>query len=83
MSSVARGRSILVTQPWKVIVMTDLAQVGAPATRALQGAGYDSLESLAGANTKELLALHGFGPTCRAIIDEALAEAGLEPLEEG
>ncbi len=63
--------------------MTDLPKVGAPATRALQGAGHDSLESLAGASQKDLLALHGFGPRAVRIINEALAEAGLHPLDEG
>ena len=45
--------------------MTALPRTSGPATRALEGAGYDSLESLAGANAKELLALHGFGPEGR------------------
>jgi hypothetical protein len=61
--------------------MTDLPKVGAPATRALQGADHDSLESLAGARRNDLLALHGFGPKAARIIDEALADAGLDPLE--
>ena len=60
--------------------MTELPRVGAPATRALQNAGYDSLESLAGADTAALLALHGFGPKAVRIINEALAEAGLDSL---
>jgi hypothetical protein len=42
--------------------MTDLPSVGAPATRALNAAGYDSLESLAAADERDLLELHGFGP---------------------
>ncbi len=63
--------------------MTDLPKVGAPATRALQGAGYNSLESLAGANQKDLLVLHGFGPRAVRIINEALTQAGLAPLQKG
>jgi len=62
--------------------MTDLPKVGAPATRALQGAGHDSLESLAGASQKDLLALHGFGPRAVRIINEALADVGLDLLKE-
>ena len=63
--------------------MTDLPNVGAPATRALQGAGHDSLESLAGASEKDLLALHGFGPRAVRIINDALVDAGLDPLTKG
>ena len=63
--------------------MTDLPKVGAPATRALQGAGHDSLESLAGASQKDLLALHGFGPRAVRIINGALADVGLDLLKEG
>jgi hypothetical protein len=62
--------------------MTELPKVGAPAARALQGAGHDSLESLAGASQQDLLALHGLGPRAARIIEEALAEAGLTPLEK-
>ena len=63
--------------------MTDLPKVGAPATRALLGAGHDSLESLSGASKQDLLALHGFGPRAVLITNEALAEAGFDLLEEG
>lgn len=60
--------------------MTALPKVGAPATRALKGAGHESLESLAGARQDDLLALHGLGPRAVRIITEALATAGLPPL---
>jgi hypothetical protein len=60
--------------------MTALPKTSEPATRALQEAGYDSLESLSGADARELLKLHGFGPKAARLIDEALAEAGLEQL---
>ena len=63
--------------------MTDLPQVGAPATRALLGVGYGSLESLAGVSEEELLALHGFGPRAVRIINVALADAGLDGLAKG
>ena len=50
--------------------------IGAPATRALIGAGYTSLDQLAGASAKELAALHGFGPKALRIIRETLEEQG-------
>lgn len=61
-------------------IMTELPMVGAPATRALTAAGHRSLESLAGADQDELLALHGFGPRAVRIIQEALAAAHLPSL---
>jgi hypothetical protein len=48
--------------------------IGAPATRALVGAGYTSLGQLAGVSAKELSALHGFGPRALRIIQEALKQ---------
>ncbi len=51
--------------------------IGAPATRALTGAGYTSLESLAGASAKDLSKLHGFGPRALRILTEALEANGL------
>ncbi|WP_254920549.1 DNA-binding protein [Blastococcus mobilis] len=56
--------------------------MGAPATRALQAAGYQSLESLAGVSQDELLGLHGFGPRAARIVDEALSTAQLPPLAQ-
>jgi hypothetical protein len=50
--------------------------IGAPATRALVGAGYTSLGQLAGVSTKELTALHGFGPKALRLIQEALEQRG-------
>ncbi len=60
--------------------MTALPRIGAPATRALASIGVASLEDVAGRRQDELLALHGFGPRAVRILDEALAEAGLDPL---
>jgi hypothetical protein len=51
--------------------------IGAPATRALTGAGYTSLESLAGAAARQLGSLHGFGPKALRILTEALEAKGL------
>jgi predicted Fe-Mo cluster-binding NifX family protein len=44
--------------------------VGRPATRAFEGAGYRTLEDLAGRSEKELLALHGVGPRAIRILRE-------------
>jgi hypothetical protein len=50
--------------------------IGAPATRALAGAGYTTLDQLAGVPAKELTALHGFGPKALRLIQEALERQG-------
>jgi hypothetical protein len=50
--------------------------IGAPATRALTGAGYTSLDALAGAPVSELKKLHGMGPKALRILQEALEETG-------
>jgi hypothetical protein len=50
--------------------------IGAPATRALVGAGYTSLGQLAGVSAKELTALHGFGPKALRLVQQALEERG-------
>lgn len=60
--------------------MTELPNVGAPATRALKAAGYESMESLVGASEDELLGLHGFGPRAARITNEALTAAQLPQL---
>jgi 3-deoxy-D-arabino-heptulosonate 7-phosphate (DAHP) synthase len=54
-----------------------LPKIGAPATRALNGAGYTALRELAGVPRSELAKLHGMGPKALRILDEALAEHGL------
>lgn len=57
--------------------------IGAPATRALHGAGYTRLEQLAAVSEAELLKLHGVGPRAIRILREALAERGLAFAETG
>lgn len=52
--------------------------IGAPATRALNNAGYRSLEQLAGVAENDLLALHGVGPKAIRILREALTKQGLD-----
>lgn len=54
-----------------------LPKIGAPATRALQGAGYTSLRSLAGASRTELLRLHGIGPKAMRILEAEMESRGL------
>jgi hypothetical protein len=56
--------------------------VSNPARRALEAAGYRRLEQLAGANEKELLALHGMGPKAMGVLKSALAERGLSFAKE-
>lgn len=51
--------------------------IGAPATRALTGAGYTSVESLAGVPVTQLKALHGVGPKALRILQEELEARGL------
>lgn len=51
--------------------------IGQPATRALEAAGYSSLEQLTQVSEKELLKLHGVGPKAVRILRETLAERGL------
>jgi hypothetical protein len=58
--------------------------IGAPATRALLGAGYTSLDQLADVSEKELKILHGMGPKALGILKAALNEVGksfAEPAE--
>lgn len=53
--------------------------IGAPATRALAGAGLTTLEQVARLTEAELGALHGVGPKAVRILRGALAERGLSP----
>jgi 3-deoxy-D-arabino-heptulosonate 7-phosphate (DAHP) synthase len=54
-----------------------LPKIGAPATRALAGAGYTALRQLAGVPRAELAKLHGMGPKALRIIQAALEDHGL------
>ncbi|MET9300223.1 DNA-binding protein [Micromonospora aurantiaca] len=54
-----------------------LPKIGAPATRALNAAGYTTLRQLAGVPRAELARLHGMGPTALGVIEAALAEHDL------
>lgn len=51
--------------------------LSAPARRALQGTGVDSLKKLARHSEKDILALHGIGPSALPVLRAALKSAGL------
>jgi large subunit ribosomal protein L21 len=51
--------------------------LGKPATRALEEAGLNTLEKVAGKTEEELLELKGVGPKAVEALKEALADAGL------
>jgi uncharacterized damage-inducible protein DinB len=53
-----------------------LPKIGAPATRALEGAGYTRLPQLNGVSEADLAELHGVGPKAIRILRAALADAG-------
>jgi ERCC4-type nuclease len=52
----------------------DDLHLGKPAERALRGAGFDTVEKVASASDKELLALHGVGRSAINRIREELAK---------
>jgi uncharacterized protein YdhG (YjbR/CyaY superfamily) len=54
----------------------DLPRIGAPATRALEAAGYTSLKQLTKVSEAELGQLHGMGPKALGILREALKAKG-------
>ena len=58
--------------------LDELPRMPAPATRALQNAGLTTLRQVADVAREELAQLHGIGPKALRIIDDALAEHGLE-----
>ena len=55
-----------------------LPKIGAPATRALNNAGYTALSQLADVRRSELAKLHGMGPKALRIIDDELRQHGLQ-----
>lgn len=54
-----------------------LPKTSAPATRALQGAGYTTLRQLAGVPRADLAKLHGMGPKALDILQAALERHNL------
>jgi ERCC4-type nuclease len=62
---------------------SDIPQnLGKPANRALEGAGYLRLEQVAKVSEKELMKLHGMGPKAIERLREALFEKGLSFSDE-
>jgi Helix-hairpin-helix domain len=55
-----------------------LPKIGAPATRALNAAGYTTLRQLAGVPRAELARLHGMGPKALGTIEAALEQHNLK-----
>jgi len=55
----------------------DFPKIGAPATRALEAAGYSRLEQLTRITEAGLGQLHGMGPKALVILRETLQEKGL------
>jgi uncharacterized protein YdhG (YjbR/CyaY superfamily) len=55
----------------------DFPKIGAPATRALEAAGYSRLEQLTKLTEAELGQLHGMGPKALGILRETLKAQGL------
>jgi hypothetical protein len=53
-----------------------LAYLSAPARRALENAGIDSLKKLSGYSEAEILKLHGFGPASLPTLRAALKSGG-------
>jgi DNA-directed RNA polymerase alpha subunit len=51
-----------------------LPGLSAPATRALNAAGYTTLRQLAGVRRSELAKLHGMGPKALDVIQAALEQ---------
>ena len=54
-----------------------IKELAAPARRALENAGIDSLEKLATKTEGEILRLHGMGPASLPLLLAALKEKGL------
>jgi len=58
--------------------LDELPKVGAPALRALHDAGYSTLRQVAEVPRRQLAELHGMGPKALTILEQALAEHGLQ-----
>lgn len=56
---------------------SELPKMSAPATRALRGAGIQTLKDLSRWTEKDLLKLHGVGPSTIPIVRKALKARGL------
>ena len=63
---------------WMPTGLDELPELSAPAMRALHDAGLTTLRQVADVPRRELEDPHGVGPKALRIIEEALAEHGLE-----
>ena len=54
-----------------------LLLLSAPARRALESNSIDSLKKLSAFTNKEILALHGMGPSSIPVLEKVLKESGL------
>ena len=87
-ASPVASHSCTATIVWTVIILKIMATsktknefvpgIGAPATRALQNAGIDSLKKLSTYTEKEILKLHGVGKTAIPKLKKALSEEGFD-----
>ena len=57
--------------------VTDIPNIGAPATRAVAKLGITKLRGFTRCSKSELLALHGIGPKAISIVKKALKIRGL------
>lgn len=55
-----------------------LSKVSAPARRALEGLGISKPEHLTEYTKKEILALHGIGPSAIPVLEKALSDLDLK-----
>ncbi len=56
---------------------SDFPKISQPALRALNGAGYFSLEQLTRVSKTDLSKLYGMGPKALGVLEATLAEKGL------
>ena len=59
------------------MVNSNFPKIGAPATRALEAAGYTNLKQLTKVTESELAQLHGMGPKALGILRDTLKAQGL------
>jgi len=62
----------------KVYVPEFFVSVSVPVKRALQGIGVNTAYKLSKFSEKEIMSLHGMGPSSLPILKEALEKAGME-----
>ena len=75
--NVFRGRKNVAAQSDPQNDFDTLKGLGAPARRALAGAGYTRFEQLAEVTEAEIAALHGIGKNALSVLRQQLAERGL------